>query len=779
MEALVERNTFAAGEVSPVLRMRSDLQRQGTALWFAENVVVLPEGGVTRRPGTQFLTALKDVAQPGLLIPFRFAVDDVLILVFNAGVMRILANGGLLTSPASGGVAPFELAIPYAAADLPNVRFAQSGNFVFFACAGKQPRILQRLSSDVDWTIGPYLTTGGPVDKQNIDQSITIEASAFTGDMTLTGVGTNWTPGLVGGVFKLAMADINDVPIWIADDSTLAVGDERQFQGNVYEVTALGAGNMTTGPTPPTHLDGSVTIPTGSGSSGAPESVTWKFLNPGYGYVRVTGFTNPTLLSATFIAPAGSTTWQLPDDVTDEESKFSGKGGGGGGILVAGNGTYRWSPPVWDDDAGWPDQVMLFEDTLMWSRGDTFWRTTTGNFFDFDLFISGSSALTGSIISDDGSLIDIEWLQHAGPVLVGGRDGEFIIRGPDIYDPLTADNIRIVPDSYEGSCPHIPARAEQGTLFIGRDRTRMHHVKFQPLTERSELHEVTATARHILATKAVRVAWQRDPNHVAWICCQDGGLRSLTYFVEQQVIGWARHPMINGAVEDLCALQSPDNTVTQIFMIVRRVVNGVTQRYVETLTPYFPIVPASDVDGPQNAGGAWHLDCGAQYIGPPATVIGGLDFLVGQTVLAHTDGYMQGPFVVSPAGTITLPNAAQNVVVGLPMPWRARTVPYDLSTGKGSTKGAKKRANEVKVDMVNSAGGRITVNPQVANSPTDDMQLTGGNAYAGAIPLFSGTKRFKIRGASDNMLQVEIGASDTMPFTLTGIAPDVIIEEQP
>jgi hypothetical protein len=112
LEALVERLTFAAGEVSPKLRFRSDLARQQTAVWKCENMVVMPEGGLTRRPGTQFVMPLRSITESGTLVPFRFSTSDVLVLVINNGVIRFISNGGVVPSLA----APYEIGVPWAAA---------------------------------------------------------------------------------------------------------------------------------------------------------------------------------------------------------------------------------------------------------------------------------------------------------------------------------------------------------------------------------------------------------------------------------------------------------------------------------------------------------------------------------------------------------------------------------------------------------------------------------------------------------------------------------------
>ena len=745
--AVVERVTFAAGEIAPELRQRTDLARTGTAVKFLENMVVRLKGGATRRPGTAFIIALKDMTQAGLLIPFRFAVNDVFFIVFNAGVMRLIANGGVVLS---GGV-PYELAIPYAAADLPNIRFAQSGNLVFLACDGYQPRVLTRNGSDTNWTIAAYAATGGPVDTQNLNQAITIQANAATGAITLTGTGTGFDAGLVGGTFKLGMANLSDVQIWQANDGhATGVGNVRQYQGQTYKITALNGAPANCGSTPPTATDGSQTMLDSTGGA----SLTWTFQNPNYGYVTITGYTSATSISGTLTLPSGATTWVLPADV------------------VSGP-TYRWFPPAWSADAGWPNRVMAYQNRLAWARGNKFWFTTSGNFYDFDYTALPNSAINGQLLSDTGALITVEWLAQsgAGVVMVGGHDGEYLLSGSSPNTALTATNIQDVPDQEKGSCPQIPIRAEGGVVFISRDRRRLYHTTYQPLAQRGDPDEISLWSDHMLAPKAVRLAWQADPQNVAWGICQDGSLFSFTFSVKQQVKGFARHPLANGFVEDIAAAQAGDDTSTQVCMIVRRVINGQTVRYIEMLQPYFDNAVET-----ATAAGAWFLDCASQYTGSPVTTISGLGYLQGETVYAHTDGYMQGPFTVSAGGQIVLGSAASNVVVGKAIPYRLRTLAMDVTGQAGSSKGARQTAHQVTVDMLNAGGGTIAVNPD-QYAQWDDMELTGDVNYGAAIPLYTGMKRYALQAASDTLVTVEIKGSDTMPMTILGITPYVAIEE--
>jgi len=69
------QTNFTVGEVDPLLRGRIDLNQYYSALKTAENVVVIPQGGVRRRPGLKFIYDLPASAANGVsLVPFEFSV---------------------------------------------------------------------------------------------------------------------------------------------------------------------------------------------------------------------------------------------------------------------------------------------------------------------------------------------------------------------------------------------------------------------------------------------------------------------------------------------------------------------------------------------------------------------------------------------------------------------------------------------------------------------------------------------------------------------------------
>ena len=140
------QNVLNGGEISPLLRGRVDQPRYSTGAREMRNFVPMPQGGVTRRPGTRYLrTALGD---GGRLVPFVFSATQGRMLEFGDRAMRVWLPDGRVVADEEGSPKIFES--PFAAADLRAVRYAQSADVIYFAHPGYAPRKLARHADD-DW----------------------------------------------------------------------------------------------------------------------------------------------------------------------------------------------------------------------------------------------------------------------------------------------------------------------------------------------------------------------------------------------------------------------------------------------------------------------------------------------------------------------------------------------------------------------------------------------------------------------------------------------------
>src|SRR5690349_18079655 len=119
--------SFAGGEFAPTLWGRTDVEKYGSGARRLRNFIVTPHGAAANRPGLHLVDGTKGDGWVWL-VPFIFSDGDTLVLAFGANVIRFYTLG-----PAGAGVVesapgvPYEVATPYAVADLPKLRYSQVG----------------------------------------------------------------------------------------------------------------------------------------------------------------------------------------------------------------------------------------------------------------------------------------------------------------------------------------------------------------------------------------------------------------------------------------------------------------------------------------------------------------------------------------------------------------------------------------------------------------------------------------------------------------------------
>ncbi|WP_339561367.1 hypothetical protein, partial [Pseudomonas sp. EA_65y_Pfl1_P113] len=163
--------------------------------------------------------------------------------------LRFYTNGGRIeTAP---GV-PYEVIVPYTAAEAPYVSFQQSYDRLYLDHENHPPARLTRTSgSTFVYDVAPL--ENGPFADQNVDEARTVTASAATGaGISLTASSPIFLTGHVGALFKIEAADFSTIPAWEVGIDGVVVGSKRRSDGKVY--TAASAGR--TGTSQPIHTSG-------------------------------------------------------------------------------------------------------------------------------------------------------------------------------------------------------------------------------------------------------------------------------------------------------------------------------------------------------------------------------------------------------------------------------------------------------------------------------------------------------------------------------------------
>ena len=149
--------SFTAGELSSSMEGRTDFAKYFSGCTRIENFVVLPHGPVSRRPGTYYVSEVKTSSDKTRLVPFTFSTEQTYILEFGDQYLRFYKDNGQITS---GGSA-YEIATPYTAAQVFDLKFAQSADVMYICHESHAVRKLSR-TGHTSWTLTEVEFTDGP-----------------------------------------------------------------------------------------------------------------------------------------------------------------------------------------------------------------------------------------------------------------------------------------------------------------------------------------------------------------------------------------------------------------------------------------------------------------------------------------------------------------------------------------------------------------------------------------------------------------------------------------
>lgn len=146
--------SFAGGELTPEMFGRIDDQKFQTGAAKMRNFIALPHGPAANRPGFGYVNEVKTSANKTRLIPFVFSTTQTMVIELGAGYFRFHTQGATLLN----GAAPYEIANPYAAADLFDIHYVQSADVLTLVHPNYPPQELRRLGA-TNWTLTPITFT--------------------------------------------------------------------------------------------------------------------------------------------------------------------------------------------------------------------------------------------------------------------------------------------------------------------------------------------------------------------------------------------------------------------------------------------------------------------------------------------------------------------------------------------------------------------------------------------------------------------------------------------
>ena len=248
-KTLVSVPSFTAGQLSPRMEGRTDFQKYFSSGKTINNFVVQPHGPITRRPGTHFVSEVKDSSKATRLIPFSFSTTQTYILEFGNQYIRFYKDDGQISS----GGSPYEISSPYLEAELFDIKFAQSADVMYLCHPNHAVRKLSR-TGHTSWTLTTVDFLNGPFQDHNttsttITSSHTAEGASTVLTLSST-TGVNSNQGFLStDVGRLVHIKDGHVKITGYTSSTSVSGTVQSLisSGSATDDFAMGSFSDTTG----------------------------------------------------------------------------------------------------------------------------------------------------------------------------------------------------------------------------------------------------------------------------------------------------------------------------------------------------------------------------------------------------------------------------------------------------------------------------------------------------------------------------------------------------
>jgi len=360
-----------------------------------------------------------------------------------------------------------------------------------------------------------------------------------------------------------------------------------------------------------------------------------------------------------------------------------------------------------------------------------------------------------------GKANPITWIETGPVLLVGTIGAEYQVKPASSSRGLAPSNISCLPQTAFGSLdPEEAQRSGSGVLFVQKGGTKLREMIYDFNIDAFNSRDLTIISEHILRQNsgAVATALQTQPTGILWLALSNGKLAAMTYERDQDVVAWHLHELGgSGIVESVATI--PGSTNDDVYLVVRRTINGSTKRYIERIEVEF------DAAAGHAKSDAFFVDCGLTYSGSPATNISGLSHLEGATVQVLADGTYIGTKTVS-SGAITLTTAASKVHIGFSAPATVQTLEPEGGSQAGSSQGKTKRTSEITLRVKDAVpfyqGPSETQLDKLPSQHFGDVDATNS--------VFSGDVQFSPETSYGDGSFV-IQQSEPFPLTITAIMP--------
>ena len=565
------QQSFNAGEFSPRMWSRSDLQNYDLSTRFSQNFILHPQGPAAVRTGTRFLREVKFHDKDTIIEPF-IRKDDKYILELGDGYLRVNKDQfGLVNTPKN----------------ITDIVALSTDKFTVTSAAHGLSNGDQVIINEV---VGMININNRRYDISGVTPNtfdITVKDNTENGTYTSGGVfetpyeGTTQSGLGYGGYSGNPIWDEDDLQNLVfaqsADVKYIAMGqgksplmikrfgdldwriEQYEFENGPWQKQNLSDTTLAVSAT-----TGSVTVTASTDLFVATDVGRHiRIRNSGtWGWGVITAFTSAT-----------EVTLEVKDDF--------------GGTAA----TKTWQLGALSDTTGWPESVAFIQNRLVWSRGEEIFMSESGGFNSFAISepngdVNDDNGLSERLNGNEGSSNILYMIDIQKGLAFGTISGEWILRPNRLNEAITPTNKSVSRSTTFGSKPIQPIRVGDAVLFVQKTGRVLGEMRFSFQNDSFVSRDLTIFSEHIATSGIKSMSYQGEPDNILWCVLNDGNIASLAYKPQEEVNGWSKHTT-DGKFLDVAVVPSPDNSESQPYFIVERDVDGKKYKYIEYLNSFF------------------------------------------------------------------------------------------------------------------------------------------------------------------------------------------------
>ena len=509
MKQVITKNNFSAGELSPTLYTRTDIQQYGNGAKTLKSVIPLVEGGVRKRPGTLFLSEQVGAVR---LIPFVVNSDNAFLIVFKPNLVEIV-NPKTLEVLES-------IVSPYTESQIHDIQFVQY-RYEMYLTHSEVP--VHRLLCDTafdDWQLNQFVYTHLPTDSENA--RFPFRKGKPSGKD-------------IGALVSFTLSSYNN---WVSTQAYLAA-DVVTYGGKYYQALRDNTDKQPN----ENELDwAQVTVSAGATFTAADIG---NLIEVNGGIIKITQFINADHVNGEILK-------KLDADITAIERSWA--------IL----------PPAFNATNGYPRCCTFFKQRLVLSNTkkapNKVWFSAVGGNGNFLETTEDGDAF--SIVSASGLSNSILFLEAQRGVVCLTSGGEYMI---DSDGALTPTTVNINEHSAYGAYPVTrPERVGNELLFVQRGGERVRALTYRYEVDGLVSPEVSSLSSHIGEQHGGvnEISYMQEPESLVWLVLGDGKVATITFNRDQEVLAWAQHDF-SGEVISMCSIPTQLGS-DRTFMLVKR-----------------------------------------------------------------------------------------------------------------------------------------------------------------------------------------------------------------